>query len=230
MTAGRTFNERMKDVPASQERELPGRGQPAEWWWDTQPGIGANWLPQGLFPEIDELRAEHLARFADLQEVGDKRRAVVAGFEAEEQARNAALYAGGNAPAVTSTSDREDAMREVEAEVYAAKRRLHDFYIHAVATFQRMAPAWQEQLAARRAQHEAEVEAAKAALMVSEREAANVEQAEQWIERTVNPKGGRYVQAPTFGVGFMTEAELEDYRRGQRDIEAEMKAQEPAHV
>lgn len=227
-----TFSERMKDAPGRHEGHVPhpGGGQPAEWWWDTQPGIGANWLPQGLFPELDELRDEHLARLADKAEAGRKKGEVIAGFEAEDAARNAALYAGDESPSVTSTAGREDAVRQADAELYAATRRLHDFYLHAVETIKKTAPAWRAQFAATRAARHADMEAAREALRKAEREAANVDQAEQWVDRTVTPRGGRYIEAPTLGVGFMTEAELEDYRRGVRDIEGEMNAQEPAHV
>jgi hypothetical protein len=226
-----TFNERVKDVPSGREGHVPGpaAGQPAQWFWDTQPGIGRDWLPEGLFPEIDELRAEQMECLEGLREAGAKSDAIVAGFEAEDEARNAALYAGDPAPSVTGTAEREDTMREVEAERFAAKRKLHDFYLRAVATFKQMAPAWEAQFAVRRAQHAAEVDAAKAALSAAEREAANVEQAEQWIDRTVNPRGGRYVKAPTFGVGFMTEREAEDKARGKRDdVYAQMQEQDVA--
>lgn len=198
----------------------PAAGPPAEWWWETNPGVGANWLPERLFPEIDELRKEHLERLADKSDAGDKKRELVARFEDEDEARKAALYASEDVPAVTSTADREDAVNEADAELYAATRRLHDFYLHAVAKFQRMAPTWRAQFAATRAVKAAKMEEAKAALRTAEREAAAVDQAEQWVERTVTPPGGRHMAAPNFGVGFMTEAEREDYRLGKHDLES----------
>lgn len=208
LAAGRTFNERMKDVPASGESHMPhpGGGEPAVWWWDTQPGIGSDWLPEGLFPEIDELRKEHLDRLGALKEANGKVSAIIGGFEAEDEARDAALYAGEDAPAVTNTAERTDAVRQAEAEAHAARLRLDRFYRSAEATFQKMFPAWQLQFAQVRAERAAAVEQAKAALEAAELEAADVDQAEQWVARTVKPKGGRHMQAPKLSISFVQES------------------------
>lgn len=231
------FSERMKGVPASGEGHVPSPAAgPAGglWFWDSQPalqpGLAAGWLAEGVFPEIDELRKEHLERIDCATKAVERKQEIVAGFEAEEAARSAALYAGGDVPPVTPTAEREDALRAADAEHHAEMRKMNDFYLRAVATFQRMAPVWKQQFAAERAKHAAEVEAAKEALANAERGEANVNQAEQWIDVLVRPKGGRYIVAPTFGIGFMTGAELAAYNRGDRDIEGEMNAQEPAHV
>lgn len=208
-TAGRTFGERMKDVPASHEPHMPnpGGGQPAQWWWDTQPGIGADWLPEGLFPEIDELRTEHLRRLDEVKQANGKVTEIIEGFEAEDAARDAALYAGDPAPAVTNTAERTDAVREAEAEAHAARLRLDRFYRSAEAKFQEMLPTWQIQFAQVRAERAAVVEQARAALEAAEQDRDDVDQAEQWVRRTVKPKGGRHIQAPKLTISFVKDAE-----------------------
>lgn len=232
LTSGRTVRERMGDGPGSHEAHMPNpaAGAPAQWWWDTQPGIGADWLPEDLFPEIDELREEHLERLAAVKGANGKVSEIIEGFEAEDAARDAALYAGESVPAVTNTAERTDAVRQAEAEAHAARLKLDGFYRSAVERIKELAPVFQKRFANRRAEHAAAVEKAREALRQAERETANVDQAEQWVERTVEPLGGRYMPAPKFGEGFMTEAEREDYRRGVRDIEAEMRAVEPTNV
>jgi hypothetical protein len=228
-----SFLNRVKDVPSrpsEPHQPHPRAGEVGD-LLDSDPALrDPEWLPEGVFPEIDELREEHRARLDDIKAAGVKRSELLAQYEAEEEARNAALYAGEAVPAVTSASDRQDALAAAEAERVAAHRHFQDFFDRAVETFNRMAPFWQLRFAEARANRATAVEQAEAALRQAEREAANIDQAEQWVNRTVKPLGGRYMQAPTFGVGFMTKAERTDYLRGRRDLDAEAQAAEHAHA
>ncbi len=224
MMSGRTFLERVGDTPAQVSRNdpHPASGQPASGLLDEQPALQRpGWLPEGLFPELDELREEHHEHLNGGH--GDKKRALVEQYEAEDAARAEAMRLGNDVPAVTPTAERQDALSEAEAEREAGVAKLRDFIDRAVVRLHELEPVWRQRLTARRAGHAAEVEQAKAALQEAEREVAKVDQAEQWVNRTVNPRGGRYQPAPAPG-DFMTDAEREEYRLGQHAKKLEVGA------
>lgn len=194
-----------------------------------------DWLPEGIFPELDELRLEH-HRILD-ERCGHLVSELQAKYEAEDAARQEALNAGEEPPPVTGSADREDSIKDAKARSWAVMERLAAFVERAAEVIKEkggerpefpdepglVLSEWRQQFAASRSEAEVELEEARAALAKAERRAAYVDQIEGWLDRTVKPRGGRYIEAPEFGAG-LTEAEREEFRLAKRDIEAEMEA------
>lgn len=209
-----------KDAPPygatrSEAGQLPHalRNQPAL--------VVKDWLPEGIFPELDELREEHHQLLDEVFAARDEAVGLRAGYEDEDGARAAALAAGDEPPAVTGSAERKDAIGDAEARLQACWDRVAAFVERAAEVIKEkggerplfpdepglVLPEWRETFAATRAEAADEVEVAKEALAKAERKAANVDQVEGWLDRTVKPRGGRYLSAPQLGVGFPTQAE-----------------------
>lgn len=173
----------------------PASGQPGTGLLDTQPALRRpDWLPEGLFPELDELRKEHLEHLDS--DAGDRARELREEYEAEDTARAEALRVGGEVPPVTPTAERQDALGEAEAEREAGVARFRDFLDGAVAKIQELEPGWREQFQQKTAEANRKREEAAALLAAAERETERVARLELWLNRTVNPRAGRYVGAP----------------------------------
>ena len=192
-----------------------------------------DWLPQGIFKELDELREEHHQLLDERcgHLISDLRQK----YEDEDTARQGALAAGEEPPPMTGSAEREDAINEAKAQSRASMERLAAFIERAIAVIKEkggerpefanelglVLSEWRQQFAASRSEVDAEVEAAKAALAKAERKATYVDQIEGWLNRTVKPRGGRYIEAPEFGSG-LTEAEREEFRLGQHAAKLEV--------
>jgi hypothetical protein len=184
------------DAPVARTDPHPRAGEPASRLIDNQPAMQfEDWLPQGLFPEIDKLREEHIDLLRD-HEAGEKVQALREQYEGEDAARAEALRTGGEVPTLTPYAERQDTFGAAEAEREAKNARLDDFLHRAIATFARMEPEWREKLRVRAAEAQRKQEEAKAALAAADLEAAKVSRLEIWLTRTVTPFGGRYQSAP----------------------------------
>jgi hypothetical protein len=173
----------------------PASGPPGTGLLDSQPALRRpDWLPEGLFPELDELREEHLEHLNS--HAGDRARELREEYEAEDAARAEALRVGGDVPAVTPTAERQDALGEAEAEREAAVARFRDFIDRAVETLHRLEPEWREQFKQKTAEANRKREEAAALLAAAERETERVSRLELWLDRTISPRAGRYVGAP----------------------------------
>jgi hypothetical protein len=124
---------------------------------------------------------------------------------------------------VTGSAERQDTLNALNVARLAAIERLAAFVERAAQVIKEKGgerplfpdepgiqlAEWRQQFAATRAEAAEEVEKAKEALTKAERKAANVDQVEMWLDRTVKPRAGRYQSAPQLGVGFPTKAERE---------------------
>jgi hypothetical protein len=194
-----TFLDRVGDEPAAAHGTdpHPRSGEPASNLLDTQPALQyPDWLPEGLFPEIDKLREEHIAGLAAIQEAGNKLSALKELYENEDAARAEALRVGGDVPVVTMTATRIDTLRDADAERLAKVAQLADFVDRAIATFAELEPEWREQFGQMAAEAEAKQAEAREALRVADAEAARVARHEVWLDRTIHPWGGRFMSAP----------------------------------
>jgi len=173
----------------------PASGEPGTGLLDTQPALRRpDWLPEGLFPELDELREEHLEHLNS--GAGQKVQELREAYEAEDAARAEALRLGRDLPVVTPTAERQDALGEAEAEREAAVARFRDFLDRAVARLRALEPEWREQFREKNAEANRKREEAAALLAAAERESEKVTRLELWLDRTINPRAGRYVGAP----------------------------------
>lgn len=187
-----------------------------------QPALEAkDWLPEGIFPELDELREEHHRLLDETFAARDKCIALRSKYEGEDKARAAALATGEEPPPVTGSADRQDALGEAEAQLWASWHRVGAFVERAVEVFKEkggerpefpdepglVLPEWRQQMAAVRAEAAEEMEVARAALAKAERKEADAVGIDKWIDRLVKPKGGRYISAPQPGT-FPTRSRL----------------------
>lgn len=232
--------ERTDDVPPSGEPwpasgATPGRDLPKV--LDGQQALlEGDWLLEGVFPEMDELHAEHRKVLDEALAARDEAGKLRQGFGEEDEAREAALAEGKEPPPRTGSADRQDALEDARARMWAAWDRVAVFVTRAQEVIKekagerpefpdepgvRLSP-WRQELASERAAAAEEVEKARRAMLKAERDAANVDQVELWLDRLVKPRGGRYMPAPQLGVGFPTAAERERRRLGQQDVEAMM--------
>lgn len=172
-----------------------GTGEPAI--LDGQPALGSrDWLPNGVFPEIDKLREEHHAALDAIQEIAGRRSELEDQYTNEDQARDAALLEGEQPPTVTTTAERTDALELVEAERKAAVARLGATVERAIGTFAAMQDEWDQRLAKRAAEAEEKRAKAQELLAEAEREVQATTQIENFVTRTVSPRGGRFITAP----------------------------------
>jgi len=190
----------------------------------NQPALTVkDWLPQGIFHELDELREEHHAL---LDEVDAAVSACVAqreAYEREDADQRAALAEGESPATVTGSAERQDTLAVLNAARVAALDRLAAFVERATQVIKAKGgerplfpdepgvqlAEWRRQFAATRAEAAEEIEQAREVLAKAERKAADVDQVEMWLDRTVKPKGGRYLSAPQLGAPFPTQAERE---------------------
>jgi hypothetical protein len=190
----------------------PGRRLPKA--LQNQPALmERGWLPEGIFPELDELREEHHQHLDACNAAQNDSIELHRQYEDEDRARAAALTAGDKVPAVTGSADRQDALDEASARYWATVYKLAAFVERAAEVFKekggerpqfpdepglQLSP-WRQTFAATRAEAEQEEAEARELLRAAERKVARMEQIETWLNRTVKPRGGRYISAPEFG-------------------------------
>jgi hypothetical protein len=168
-----------------------------------------DWLPEGLFPELDELREEHHRLLDETYEVRDESIALHDKYEAEDEARKEALLAGDDPPPVTGSADRKDALADVTARLQAKWDIVAEFANRALAIIKEkggerpefpdepglVLPEWRQYFAAQRAEADEEIEKAKQALAAAEGKEARIKGNERWVDMTVRAKGGKYLAA-----------------------------------
>lgn len=167
-------------------------GQPVIWDRD--------WLPEGLWPDLDDLREQHHAHLDTIDESLRASSAIEQRFADEDRARAEALRAGEDSPPLTPSSDRQDERDMVAAAHQAALARFAEFVEAAKQTFDAKARNWKGTLASIKAQAEAEEAEADRILKAAERKVADAEAVEKWLNKLVNPPGGRFhAPAPASG-------------------------------
>ncbi len=186
------LKDRVGDGPSSDESHMPN---PSEGGLgdliDKQPAVRSrDWLPEGLLPEIDDLREEHLALLDS--GFGSKLRELREQYEGEDAARAAAMRVGGEVPYVTPTAEREDALRHAEAERDAGTAKFGDFIVRAEALFRTEGPAWRARVQEKIAAANREREEAEAAARAAQREAFMATVAQQWLDKNIAKRGGRF--------------------------------------
>lgn len=168
-----------------------------------------DWLPEGLFPELDELREEHHRLLDETYEVRNESIALHNKYEAEDEARKEALLVGDDPPSVTGSAERKDALADASARLQAKWDIVAEFCERAIATIREKGgerpefpdepgvklPEWRQYFAAQRAEADAEIEKARAALVAAEGKEARIKGNERWVDLTVRAKGGKYLAA-----------------------------------
>ena len=176
----------MPDVRNLQQRELlssPGLSRP-------------DLLPEGINAELDELREEHVGLLADRASALAELRELRERFEAEDEARKAALDAqvtGGSAtvPEVTPPEERRAASAPIVARIEALNRALTDLGERLLSTVEERREDWLADLGAQASEDERAREAALQVLAEVEAKAVARERVHGWIDRLYGHRGLR---------------------------------------
>jgi hypothetical protein len=167
------------------------------------------WIPEGLFPELDDLREEHHRLLDETYEVRDESIALHKQYEDEDEAREAALLAGDEPPPVTGSAERHDALSDVRVRLQAKWDIVTEFVKSAITTINEkygaapefpdepglVLPEWRQMFAAQRAKANEEIEKAQEALRAAEGKEAGIKGNERWLDMTVRARGGVYMAA-----------------------------------
>lgn len=167
------------------------------------------WLPEGLFPELDELREEHHELVAEVKNAGHLAGKLRQQYKEEDEARQEALVKFKDAPPMTGSAERMDRLEEARAFLQVRIDRLAAFVEKAVGVIKDKGgyppefadepglklPDWRQEFASQLAEVDTEIEAAKEALRVAERKEAAIKSKERWLNQTVRAKGGVYMAA-----------------------------------
>ena len=156
-----------------------------------------DWLPEGIWPELDELHDRHVKLLADLsvhlQRVGALRRK----YDDEDEAREKALSEGDEPPKVTTEAKRDVALSEAKASSAAAKRALAIFLAEAVALVQEKEADWLDECAGRDQAAEAKRIEAQRLLDEAKRDAWIAKRARMWVERTAKDRPMLHIAGPS---------------------------------
>ena len=183
----------------------PGQGLPDA--LRQQPALlERDWLPEGIWPELDELRNEHHGHLDACGAAGTALSDLRDSFDAEDRARYAMLKAGETAPSVTPTAERSDQLLEAEAKHDATLERFADFIGVAASIIKAKGrrleleeaghvpeTEWRAGLTLQHNAAQDEREAARQALAAADRKVAELKGLERWLDCTVKPRGGRYL-------------------------------------
>lgn len=144
----------------------------------------ADWLPAGLWPELDEIRDQHEEAVANLAEAKSRENALRFRLEREDKARVDAYKTGAEAPEMTPPAEREAQTRDAKARVEGADARLAETVEQAVALIEANAAEWLADLARRERDAEEGREEAARLLAEADRASAEVARIDRWLRRT----------------------------------------------
>lgn len=157
---------------------------------DEAPALSrADWIPEGQFDQLDELREEHVRLHAAATEAAREIEAARARFEQEdatyaEAGRAQATGQGVELPELTPPEERAAELAPLDAKVKAITQVREQSAREAVATITARYDEWASELDARDGEVEARVEQARAALATAEAELGATVQLRAWLERT----------------------------------------------
>jgi hypothetical protein len=145
--------------------------------------VKPDWLPPGLWSELDELREEHHQLIEERKRTQAEAVAVRQRFEEEDRQRQEA-YRRGKQAKVTPRHEREDAIEDAKAKAGAAMDNLEEFLDEAVQTIQRKQGDWLEDL--RRAELLADEKREEAMRLLAEADQllAETKRNRLWVTRT----------------------------------------------
>jgi hypothetical protein len=166
-----------------------------------------DWLPEGAFPVLDELRAEQ-ARLGEMaRQVSQETSATKARFEREGVEYHEAVCAqvtdpSTELPALTPPEERAATLAQLQERSNALAHLLDQFARRAVTTITEHYHEWVDDLNARDGEVQQRVEAARAALAEAEAEHGATIQLRAWLQRTAghHPRfrdlDGRHIAYP----------------------------------
>ena len=164
------------------------------------PALRSNdWLPEGLWPELDELRTRHHELLEQWQAAISAVADLHQRFEDEDEGRVQA-YVDGKQPKVTGEPERVGMLAEAKAKLEAARRQLEAFLAEAVETIQKHEDEWQAELDARGAAAAEKRQEAARLLAEADQAVGEVTRTRRWLQRSTYPSGSRHISHDALSV------------------------------
>jgi hypothetical protein len=143
-----------------------------------------DWLPEGLWPELDECRTVHEAAVARVEQATKDSRALGKKFEAEDEARIDAYKTGHKAPKMTDPAEREREVAETRAKHDAAEAALAEAVANAVDTIESKGREWLDDLAERLVEADEKRAEAKRLLAEADKASREIARLQMWVGRS----------------------------------------------
>lgn len=152
-----------------------------------------NWLPHGLWPEMDDLHDRHKEFLSRLADASSAAASLTKSYEAEDEAKTTALAEGKEPPSQTDETARQAALRDAAVRTEAAMQALHNFLAEAIDVIQAKEADWLADLNAR--DSEAEEKRAEAARLLNEadQDTWTAKRSRMWIERTAKDRSMMHI-------------------------------------
>jgi hypothetical protein len=153
------------------------------------PAVGReNWLPQGLFADLDELRDRHVRLLAIRRENGTELRELTRQYENEDTAFDEATRAQIADPTVvlpeiTTKEDRAKAREPLLRRARALEQELADLVVAIMAAVESRGDEWLDEIEGQAAGFDKDIEELMEQVAVLEAEIRSRRQVSAWIRR-----------------------------------------------
>jgi hypothetical protein len=154
------------------------------------PAVGReNWLPEGLFPELDELRDRHVRLLELRRENSEANYALLRQWEAEDAAFEAATREQiadpeVELPEITVKEDRERAREPIVRRNRALAQEFADLVVDVLATVEAKGDEWLGEIEGQAAGFNRDIEELMGEIAELESEIRSRRQVRDWILRT----------------------------------------------
>jgi hypothetical protein len=152
-----------------------------------------NWLPEGLWPELDELRERHVQLLADSSSTGSRKDQLTKKYEREDEAQMQALQAGEDPPPSTPMDQRQSELHDAKLAADAAHIAFCEAVSEMVAKVREKRRDWNNTFT--RLETEAREKREEMARLQKEAEQKewDANRLRLWLSRTAEDKPGRHV-------------------------------------
>lgn len=179
---------------ATKDKEDKALLKRGEWLFNKAPATTrANWLPEGLFPELDEMHAKHSGALEKAEQATMSAQALREQYEAEDKAKELALRNGNEPPKVTPDSEREVALNEARARAVAARNAVYVCIAEAEALIQGHEDEWLGELRRREVAAESKCEQLRREIEQIRNEVHASTRGKGWIKRTAEGRDVRHM-------------------------------------
>lgn len=159
-----------------------------------------NWLPEGFWPRLDELRTEHRAAIERMETARTEASELGARFKAEDETRERAYRTGLETPEVTDPAERDRLVAEARSRFEAAEKEFKETADRVLREIQDAEADWQADLNRRRSEADQKRAEARAALAEADEATAKLTILSRWLRRTAENRAWRQVPYESLGV------------------------------
>lgn len=178
-----------------------GQPMPKGMLLKTEPAVRRpDWLPQGIFEELDPLAEFHRARIAELEEARAEAQALGHKYRAEDEARQEAYKTGLKTPTMTDPAQRDRETAAAKARVEAAEKAMEECVEQAVCFVQEAAEDWRADLERQAAEALERRAEAERILEQTDEDVRRLKQVRRWLRRTADNRFGRHTSLAALGM------------------------------